>query len=208
MSHIVLLGDSIFDNAAYVPGGPAVIDHLRRILPSGWRATLLAIDGAVVSSVLRQLERLPNDATHLVLSIGGNNALWSAGNLFSLRPESLREALDEVATVRGEFAAEYRGLLAELRKTGKPLSICTIYDAIPNLDAAEVAGLCAFNDVITRSAFGVGATLIDLRLVCNERSDYSTISPIEPSASGGGKIARAIFSAILDENRGSHVIAR
>jgi len=30
--HVVLLGDSIFDNAAYAAGGPAVIDHLA---PSG-----------------------------------------------------------------------------------------------------------------------------------------------------------------------------
>lgn len=205
MPHLILLGDSIFDNAAYVPGGPAVIEHVRRVLPAEWQATLLAIDGAVVSSVLRQLERLPEDATHLVLSVGGNNALWTAGNLFSLQPASLRHGLEEVAAVRGEFAAEYRSLVAELRKTGKPLAVCTIYDAIPGLGAAEIAGLCVFNDIITRTAFSVGSTLIDLRLVCNERTDYSTISPIEPSAAGGGKIARAILSAVLGE-QGSSVI--
>ena len=32
MAHLVLLGDSIFDNAAYVEGGPAVIDHVRLAL--------------------------------------------------------------------------------------------------------------------------------------------------------------------------------
>ena len=61
--HIVLLGDSIFDNAVYVPGGPSVIEHVRRVLPIGWKATLLAIDGARMSSVERQLQRLPADAT-------------------------------------------------------------------------------------------------------------------------------------------------
>ena len=39
--HLVLLGDSIFDNAAYVPGGPSVIEHLRRILGGDWRATVV-----------------------------------------------------------------------------------------------------------------------------------------------------------------------
>jgi hypothetical protein len=29
MTHIVLLGDSVFDNAAYTGGQPAVRDHLR-----------------------------------------------------------------------------------------------------------------------------------------------------------------------------------
>src|SRR5262249_20871634 len=50
MSHVVLLGDSIFDNDRYVPGDPSVIKHLRRALPHGWRATLLAGDGGAPPS--------------------------------------------------------------------------------------------------------------------------------------------------------------
>lgn len=75
MGHIVLLGDSIFDNARYVPGGPSVVEHLRRALPAAWRATLLAVDGSVAADVVRQLADLPADATHLVVSAGGNDAL-------------------------------------------------------------------------------------------------------------------------------------
>src|SRR3712207_2336551 len=45
MSHVVLLGDSIFDNAAYVRGGPDVIRQLQGVLPAGWKATLRAVDG-------------------------------------------------------------------------------------------------------------------------------------------------------------------
>ena len=38
--HLVLLGDSIIDNASYVPGRrPAVIDQVRSRLPEGWSAT-------------------------------------------------------------------------------------------------------------------------------------------------------------------------
>src|SRR2546421_10336966 len=64
MSHIVLLGDSIFDNAAYVAGGPDVVRQLRDILPSRWRAALNALDGAVLSDGLPQLQKLPRDARH------------------------------------------------------------------------------------------------------------------------------------------------
>src|SRR5688500_14337329 len=53
--HVVLLGDSIFDNGAYVSGGPDVVAHLRAMLPRGWEATLLAVDGAVIDDVFRQL---------------------------------------------------------------------------------------------------------------------------------------------------------
>ena len=41
MKHIALLGDSIFDNAAYVNGGPDVIRQLTAILPTDFKATLL-----------------------------------------------------------------------------------------------------------------------------------------------------------------------
>ena len=40
MSQVVLLGDSIFDNAAYVSGGPDVVAQLGELLPAGWRDAL------------------------------------------------------------------------------------------------------------------------------------------------------------------------
>jgi hypothetical protein len=50
MTHGVLLGDSIFDNAAYVAGGPEVVKQLRQCLPGNWQASLRAIDGAVITN--------------------------------------------------------------------------------------------------------------------------------------------------------------
>jgi len=204
--HVVLLGDSIFDNGVYVPGEPAVIEHLQRLLPRDWQATLLAVDGAVVESVYRQLERMPTDATHLVLSVGGNNALRVAGGVLSAAARTVRDGLAEVGAAREEFQSEYRGLVNQLRGLRKNLALCTIYDAIPGLPSAEVAGLCLFNDVITRAAIESKLTLIDLRTICNEVRDYSALSPIEPSASGGSKIARAILDSFFDPTAGSHVI--
>ncbi len=78
MSHIVLFGDSIFDNKVYVgENGKDVITHLQKILPSNWQATLKAIDGSLIESVSEQLVNTPPDATHLVVSAGGNNVLMN-----------------------------------------------------------------------------------------------------------------------------------
>ena len=49
--YVVLLGDSIFDNARYVPGRPAVIEQVPGALPQGWRASLRAADGHVTADV-------------------------------------------------------------------------------------------------------------------------------------------------------------
>jgi hypothetical protein len=92
MGHIVLLGDSIFDNAAYTRGQPDVVAHLRSMLPDGWKATLLAVDGATTARLTPQLERVPSDATHLIVSIGGNDALGNI-DMLSLPARSTAEAL-------------------------------------------------------------------------------------------------------------------
>ena len=57
MAHLVLLGDSIFDNIAYTRGEPDVVAHLTAILPAGWRATLLAVDGATTRGLPSQTKR-------------------------------------------------------------------------------------------------------------------------------------------------------
>lgn len=194
--HVVLLGDSIFDNGLYVPGGPSVTEHVGRLLPSGDRVSLVAVDGATVSAMFQQVGRIPDDATHLVLSAGGNDALWTAGNIFHEESTDIRASLQRVGQLVAEFAAEYRRLIDELRALRLPLTVCTVYDSVPGLDLSEIAGLCVFNDTISRTAIAVGATLIDLRTICSEKTDYADTSPIEPSASGGGKIARAIIQAV------------
>jgi len=71
MNHLILLGDSIFDNAAYVAGGPSVVEQIKQKLPLKWHATLLAVDGATTVEVLQQLQKLPQGSTHLALSVGG-----------------------------------------------------------------------------------------------------------------------------------------
>jgi hypothetical protein len=81
MIHIILLGDSVFDNAAYVDRNPDVVRQLGQMLPQGRKATLLARDGAVISEIGSQLRGLPSDATHLVISVGGNDALHESGVL-------------------------------------------------------------------------------------------------------------------------------
>jgi hypothetical protein len=192
------LGDSIFDNGRYVPGGPSVIEHLRRAVPDGWRASLLAVDGSVAADVAGQLERLPDDASHLVVSAGGNNALEHSNLILNEPAGSFAEVLNELGTIRAAFQREYRGMLQRVRSLGKPVVVCTVYDMIPDLRRAEHTGLCMFNEVILREAVMAAVPVIDLRLLCWEPSDYAASSPIEPSVSGGGKIARAVSRVVSE----------
>lgn len=194
--HVVLLGDSILDNASYVSPGYSVREQLEGVLPPGWQVTLLAVDGARMADVKRQLSRLPSDATHLVLSVGGNDVLAQSWNILSTPATRVSQALEHLGSVRSDFATEYLDVLYRLRAASLPLTVCTIYDAVPELGLAEKTGLAVFNDAISRHAASVGASLIDLRAICNDPRDYSDVSPIEPSEAGGRKISRAIEVAV------------
>ena len=126
--HVVLLGDSIFDNGAYVGGAPDVVRQLRRRLPDGWNASLLAVDGAVTGDVGRQVAEIPPDATLLVVSVGGNDALGEA-HLLSARCFSVGEAVNMLADASERFAGRYSAMLDAVLMPGIPTALCTIYDA-------------------------------------------------------------------------------
>jgi len=207
MPHLVLLGDSIFDNASYVPGRPPVIEQLRRALSTDWRATLLAVDGHVIADVPRQLERLPEDATHLAVSVGGNDALGSSW-ILGQPVNSVAGGLTLLQEVRLGFREKYAAMLGAVLATGRHAAVCTVYDRVPGLEPAELAALSGFNEVILHEAFAARLAVVDLRLICNHASDFSHVSPIEPSAAGGLKISRVIaeWAAMHDVAAGRSVI--
>ncbi|HEX9036940.1 MAG TPA: SGNH/GDSL hydrolase family protein [Ktedonobacterales bacterium] len=197
MPHVVLLGDSIFDNQAYVQRGePDVVHQLRQRTPAGWQATLLAVDGSVTADVPRQLARLPQDATHLVLSVGGNDALGQMGTLNETTP-SVAHAFARFAVIQDQFETNYQRMLDAVLARGLPLAVCTIYNgAFPDAGYQRVVtlGAAVYDDVILRAAATRGLPALDLRLVCAHPADYA--NPIEPSATGGARIADSIVALL------------
>ena len=82
MKHIILAGDSIFDNGSYVKSDePDVTTQLQGLLAEGDKVSMLAFDGGVINDIEGQLKKLPDDTTHLVISIGGNDTLRILGEL-------------------------------------------------------------------------------------------------------------------------------
>lgn len=145
-----------------------------------------------------QIESIPDDATHLVLSVGGNDALIWRNELLSTKPAL--DALTLLRKAQREFEQSYGEAVDAAISTGLPLEVCTIYKHIPGLPDILQAPLGVFNDVITQTINGYGNIgLIDLRYICTEPEDYSDMSPIEPSAKGGMKIAKAIVNRLLDQ---------
>ena len=195
MSHLILLGDSILDNAAYTKGGPDVVTQVRALLPKPWKASLLAVDGSTTNDVPAQVARLPQDATHIVLSVGGNDALVEL-DVLEKPVSSVGEALGALAEVVADFEVRYRAAVAACMATRVSLAVCTIYNGCFDLSFQRIASttLMLFNDAIIRVAAEYGVPVIDLRSVCVQDEDYA--NPIEPSSVGGEKIARIIVGLV------------
>jgi hypothetical protein len=193
--HVALLGDSIFDNAAYTAGAPDVATHLRGLVAPHWEVSLLARDGARIAGLDAQLLQVADTVSHLIISVGGNDALQNI-DLLSLRVNSGAEILNAFAERASAFERAYHSAIMRTRALGRSTTLCTVYNGA--LDASEAAaarmGLAIFNDAILRTAVDLGVDAIELRSVCTEPADYA--NPIEPSGQGGLKIATAIAGVL------------
>lgn len=194
MRELVLLGDSVLDNRTYVGAGePDVAAQLQAELPD-WTVTMRAVDGSMVQNVFEALAADPvHRRQHVFLSVGGNDALDSIGLLGDPSAITFAEAMIRLHDVREGFRLRFRPLLARL--AGTRALVATIYN--PAFSGGEAAlqlpaeaALSAFNDVIQQEVLAHGMQVLDLRGVMAEPADYA--NPIEPSAKGGAKIARAV----------------
>lgn len=206
MAHVVLLGDSIFDNGRYVLGEPDVIAQVRRLMPAGWKASLLAVDGSMTDDVPGQVRRVPGEASHLVLSVGGNDALMNS-DILRAPAESVAHALEALRDIAKKFEEKYRRAVDACRQMRLPLTICTIYNGCfpdPEYQRLISTALMVFNDVILSVGIEFGLSIIDLRLVCSSAEDYA--NPIEPSSVGGAKIAKSIVHLLSEDGSGARIV--
>ena len=175
-------------------------------LPEDWSATLLARDGSIIDDVLRrQLPNIPDDASHLVLSVGGNDVLEQIRILYE-PVSTVGEALRLILESQSQFGDDYRRLIEAILERGLPAVACTIYNPCSDDDAfqrAAVAALCLYNDAIIDNARRARWPVIDLRAVCSEIADYA--NEIEPSAVGGAKIADAICRMVTGHDFASRL---
>ncbi len=201
--HIILLGDSILDNAPYVTPRPECVLH--QVRAAGCRATLRARDGAVMSHVRdKQLQlRLPLDATVLVLSIGGNNGLRALARMQHAPWTTLTSFF-------GDFRREYEELVDHVLLSQElPLVLCTIYQPQFRethgwlVQAVVDVGVRLMNRAIRGAAEAHGLAVLDLWAIFTRREDYA--NAIEPGIPGGHKLVRNLVQLLRD---GAHRAGR
>ena len=165
MKHVVLLGDSIFDNKRYVGEEPDVIDQLKADLPAGWTAS---------AECARRLDHFrhgwpaqaPPPRRHPSRGERRRQRCAQAQRPARREGELGRRACStSSARSEAEFQANYRAMLDRpARGEAARRGLHHLRGALQNPDTHRIAatGLSVFNDIITREAFARGLPLIDL----------------------------------------------
>lgn len=188
---VVLLGDSVFDSRPYLHGMPDMATRLGRLLVHG-SVRLAAVSGSRLGDVGRQLAGVPAEATHLIVSLGGNDLLDLARGLTG-GSGSIGERLARAGDLLAEFRHRTARACELIAARGIRSALCTIYDPpigdpVLKQMGGVVLGLVAA--VIEEETRARGLETIDLRAVCRVREDFFDM--IHPSAHGADKIAAAL----------------
>lgn len=182
--HIVLMGDSILKNDAYVKHGETVSDWVRNKSGADCECNTVAMDSAMIEDVYSQMEFIDLDwntkDTFLFLSVGGNDLL----SKHQSQSQSQGQQVLDVDAVFDSYAKLVSTILEEWNNT--QLVLLNLYCPISK------PHLCAivkkWNELQLQYANSKNIKVIYID------SSEPNIRGIEPTSEGGEKIAEQIVT--------------
>ena len=181
-NYVILMGDSVLNNANYVPEGKSVVDILKTKLSN---VLNVSKDGATISDLYGQLDKIPtklNKAeTYIFISAGGNDILSKGSSLSN-------------ADIRKLFNS-YMDFLKALRiKLGSAkINIMNLYLPVNPRYQSYKESIDQWNQLIDENSSKIGEmyNVVDLYSLLTTPEDF--IYDIEPSESASEKIANLIY---------------
>jgi hypothetical protein len=185
INNIVLIGDSILNNSAYVLSGHSVPDLISKDLEKTPEKVLynFAKDGATIGDCYSQLDKISSDLnnsnTDIFISVGGNNILKNV-------------IIDNVSTAN--LFDQYIDLIKTFKKRvpNAHLFVLNLYYPL-NINYKKYYETCnKWNKLLEDNVFQ-GYKIIQTNKLLVTKEDLT--NNIEPSFSGGKKIVKAIMGA-------------
>ena len=183
--NIVLIGDSILNNSAYVSADQSVPDLVSKTMHENTIYNF-AKDGSTINDCYAQLDKislqLDNSKTSIFLSCGGNNILNS------------RHKIDD--KVISDLFTKYSELISSI-KTRVPnasLYVLNLYYPTDGHYSSYRKSIEQWNKLLQNDASSVKVIDLSSLLVLEEDFVYG----IEPSFKGGQKIVEAISNSVVN----------
>ena len=193
--HLVLLGDALQNiDLGKGQAESALVPRPR----NPWKLTVLQ-----PLEVLQQgrVRAIPAEVTHIGICVDGGWAIETSGLLqgYAL---TIREALDALARAADEFENMFARLIAAAAEASVPTIVCTLVPARyaeSSQQRVAATALAIFNDRVLRRAAAARLSVVELRLVCDEDSDYASETLL--SHAGVRKVANVARSALYEISR-------
>ena len=181
-NNIVLIGDSILNNANYVPSEKSVVDILKTKTQKVFN---FAKDGATISDCYGQLDKIPTDLnttdTYVFISAGGNDILNKRGQLDS----------SEITKLFNSYMDFIKALRVKLGSA--KINICNLYlPANPRYNTYK-SSIEQWNQLIKENSSKIGEmyNIINVDTLLTTPDDF--VYDIEPSEIASQKIANVIY---------------
>lgn len=182
---VVLLGDSMLDNELYVGEKKSVYDQIKMNINTK-NAFNFAQDNSVIKDCYNQIKNIPKtfnrESTYIFLSVGGNDII----NAPDITKDE--EKLEELQT-------SYINLIQHIKNQFPRANLIVL-----NIYKPFASYYRMFYDVINKwNTFLIKNKIYeyevaDVEKIINEKDDL--VNDIEPSESGGKKIADVIISFV------------
>ena len=207
-NNVLLLGDSVIDNKRYVQDSEySVLEHLQNNSKDTF--IQIACDGDTTHDVINKQAKVQSikKASHIVLSIGGNDMLYNLSFLTTNKPTLRNEAfIDVYNEIFQPLEVRYETIVKNFASQRANLLLCTVYEGDLGrseefkdvLDSSKIM-VSSLNDIIYKTASRYNAEVLELRNIFTSSEDYA--NPIEPSHIGGEKLAKKIIEWVkVNEN--------
>jgi len=180
--YVVLMGDSVLNNANYVSSGKAVADVLKTKIS---KVLNVSKDGATINDLYVQLDKIPNELnksdTYIFISAGGNDIL-------NKRSELTTTEIIRLFNTYMDFLKALRAKLGSVK-----INIMNLYlPANPRYESYR-SSIDQWNKLIDQNSSKIGEmyNVVDLHSLLTKPEDF--VYDIEPSESASEKIANMIY---------------
>ena len=180
---LILMGDSILNNANYVPEGTSVYAFLKQKVSN---VINVAKDGATINDLYTQLDKIPielnNSQTYIFISAGGNNILSNSTTKLNK---------DQIIQLFNTYIDFLKALRAKLSNVN--INILNLYLPTNPRYQSYKSSVDQWNQLLKEYSNKIGETynILDLHTLLTSPEDF--IYDIEPSKTASDKIAYLIY---------------
>jgi hypothetical protein len=186
--NVVLIGDSMLNNSAFVEQGQSVADILSNQLAGKATVYNFAKDGATIADCYAQLDKissnLNNSNATIFVSCGGNNILNSRGPTDS----------DYITNLFGQYSELLKSVNVVASSANADIYVLNLYTPTSGHYTSYHSAIDQWNQLLDDNASSLGYTVVKTSSLLTVDEDFTY--GIEPSYKGGKKLVSKLVNSV------------